>query len=82
MPDEYGDEDELNYIIEQGQREAEEFGEWSNNYGPGKPAKWLNPPRPVPGVRPDLFVTHDYESVHDAIMADPRWKHNGGAQQP
>lgn len=45
MPDEYGDEDELNYIIEQGNQEAEDFG----GHGIyGKAAKWLNPPRPCP----------------------------------
>lgn len=43
MNTEYGDETELEIIIEAGQREAEEF----SNLGAVRPAKWLNPPRPV-----------------------------------
>lgn len=40
--DEYGDQAELEYIIEQGQLEAEQFGEWTDEwYGP---ARWVNPP--------------------------------------
>lgn len=47
MPDEYGDEAELNYIIEQGQQEAEDFGRYDYVALRSKPAKWLNPPHPV-----------------------------------
>lgn len=47
--DDYGDETELEIIIESAQREAENFGEHALlSFGEVfHPAKWLNPPRPV-----------------------------------
>lgn len=44
MSDDYGDEAELEIIINKGFQEAEEFGTQGRD---GKPAKWLNPPHKI-----------------------------------
>ena len=66
---EFGDQAEYDYIIEQGQLEAENFGEnvlfrtsisWV-------PAKWLNPPHPVER----LFIQRN--AIGDVLFdSDPR----------
>lgn len=54
----YGDQAELDYIIEQGQLEAEQFGCYGGPFWKGQatPARWLNPPRPVPHLDTDTML--------------------------
>jgi len=64
MNDDYGDEAELNYIIEQGQLEAEQFGEYG--FRDMQPAKWLNPPHPI-----WILSEESYDSLVDLLDAPP-----------
>jgi hypothetical protein len=74
VSDDYGDEAELDIIIEQGQLEAEQFGGWMNVWPATgwKPAKWLNPPHPVeaPIERSPLLVEQDVRNAE-------RWHDRG-----
>ena len=76
---EFGDQAEYDYIIEQGQLEAENFGEnvlfrtsisWV-------PARWLNPPRSCPDRHIDLVYTNPnlfFTLFHYWPEDDPRAK--------
>jgi hypothetical protein len=68
MNDDYGDEAELNYIIEQGQLEAEQFGTYGGPFWKGKPApaKWLNPPHPI-----WILSEESYDSLVERLDAPP-----------
>lgn len=65
--DDVGDQAELDYIIEQGQLEAEQFAFWMNFNGHGAyPAKWLNPPHKIEPDHWRDFVNWHIEWLREA----------------